>query len=563
MKKIFFLLIFELLCAKQYNFSYFNKDFISQWKNILHLETKNFGEINKYFYLSYPYVNYYNELILDLNEIRKRNKKFICNFPYRYLFLKKYFNLSDFDLKQCNQLQKFVQNFSKEKLGIVFSAEYSSSPQSSFGHVMLIFEDKNSLLNSDVVHFAAKPDSKDGFFKYSYKGLTGGYPAFYIREKFFRKHYLYNIIQQRTMFIYWLNYDKNDIKNLIYHIYELRKFQAKYYFLTVNCSSALIDLIKVIDHKINDRKIYPFLPIYSVFYLKHRIVSEQILYPLEVQIVLLEHKLSENEKKIFYNILTLKNINYDIKNRSNTFKELLYKYYLYKFTKYHFVYPNYNKVEQLSFKLNDVNYSNVTLDPLHKPLPSKISFQYLNDNEYLISFRPFLIDLQDKQKNILDRKIYEIFTPEFLIKKDNVKLNKFYIYHLKSFNINYSPYLKPFSWGISLNLNRENKKKLLCFNTEINYGYTYNIKNIIFSFLGGIGIDLNKNYNHIYIKPEIYLLKNFYNSSITIHLYYKTFENYKKINIAYNYYINNITISLGKIMTSLSDKNYITFSINF
>jgi hypothetical protein len=567
MKILLLLLIVINLFAKEYNLSNLDKDFVTQWKYILHLNNKNFAKFNKNFYLSYPYVNFYNEFILNLNEIKNNNKNFICNFPYRYLFLKKYYKLPNYNLGKCKKLQNFIKNFSKQKLGIVFSAEYSSSPQSSFGHVMLIFKNKNSLLNSDVIHFAAKANHKDGFLKYSYNGLSGNYPAFYIREKFFKKHYLYNIIQQRTMYIYWLNFNKNDIKNLIYHIYELRKFKAKYYFLKVNCSSALIDLIKIIDpdpHINSNNKILPFLPIDSIKLLKNKIVRTQVLYPLEIQIILLEKKLSNKERNIFYNIVTLQKVDYNLKDRSDTFKELLYKYYRYKFTKYHFVYPNYNIIEKLNFKSTKINYSNINKDPLHKTQPSEINLKYMNHNKFILSFRPFLIDIKDNQKNILNRKIYKIFTPEFLVNNSNIKLNKLDIYNIKSLNVNYTPYLKPFSWGINIDLNRENKRNILCFNTEINYGYTYNIiGNTVFSFLGGIGIDTRKSYNNFYLKPEIYLLKNFNKSSFTVHMYYKTFENYKNLDISYNLYIKNITISVGRMIKSRDKNNYINFSFNF
>ena len=558
-------IIFINLYANKYIQNNLRTDFMLQWSNVLHLENKNFGNINKYFYLSYPYVNAYNELILDLNEIKNHNKKFICNFPYRYLFLKKFYKLPEYNLSNCKQLQNFVNGFSKEKIGIVFSAEYASSPQSSFGHVMLIFKDKHSLLNSDVVHFAAKPNMHDGFFKYSYNGLTGKYPAFYIREKFFKKHYLYNIIQQRTMYIYWLDFNKTDIKNLIYHIYELRKFQARYYFTTVNCSSALIDLIKVIDNNIpfQDNKIVPFLPIESVKLLKNRVKKLQILYPLEIQIVLLEKKLSNKERKVFFDIVTLKKTDYDVSKFSDTFKELLYKYYRYKFTKYHFVYPNYNKVEKLSFKSVPIDYSHIGKDPLHSTQPSEINLKYMENNKFIITFRPFLIDIKDNQHSILSRKVYKIFTPEILIKNSNIQLYKFYLFDVKSLNINYNPYLKPFSWGLSLNLNRENKKRLLCFNTEINYGYTYNIYDTVFSILGGTGIDLGKSYNKIYLKPEMYIIKNFKNSSFILQAYYKTFENYKKIDFSYNFYIKNFSIGIGKSIDSLDSQYYVSAGFNF
>jgi len=566
MKHLFLLIIFYLIMSAnpiQFNKYINNKKFLYKWKYILHLENKNFSKINEYFYLSYPNITLLNELILDLNEI-KNNKKFVCEFPFRYLFLKKYFDLPKYDLKNCKKLQHFYNNFSKSKVGIIFSAEYASSPQSSFGHVMLIFKNKNSFLNSDVVHFAAKSNLHDGFFIYSFKGLFGKYDAYYLREKLFRKYYLYNIKQQRTMYIYWLNFNKKDIRLLIYYLYELRKFKAKYYFTSLNCSSALIEILKVIKPKINDNFNYVFLPIDTIKRLNKYIEKVQILPSLEIQVVLLAKKLSKKDKQIFDNIVTLKNLNYNYKNFSNSLKELLNKYYLYKFYKYHYVYPNYNQVTKLNYKESKIDYKSIIKSPLKRTQPSEIFIKKYNKNLYYFEFRPFLIGINDQQKfNKLDKKIYKIFYIQIFYKKNHIKLQRFDLFNLKSLNINYSPYLKPFSWGFYLGLNRENKKSYLLFNSELNYGYTYNsIFNSIISLLGGIGFYL-RNKNYFYIKPEIYFIKYFNKSSLIIHSYYKYLEDYYNFKISYNIYYKNYIFSIGKELNNNESKIYLGIGYNF
>ena len=511
-------------------------EFYNQWVSILHLYNKNLGNYNKVFYLSYPVVSAENELTYDLKEIRNKNKKFICNFPYRYLFLKKYFNLPDFNLKKCYNLQNFLQNFNYEKLGLVFSAEYSSSPQSSFGHIMLILKNKKSLINSDVIHFAAKT-KKDSFFTYSYKGLTGKYNAFYIREKFYNKINLYNFYQQRIMYVYWLDFSKKDIKKLIYHLYELRKFKGKYYFLDYNCASATLDLLKIIDPKILYNKII-ILPIDVVFKLQQHITNYQILEPLEIKIVLLTELLSKKEKKIFYNIITFKKNSFEFDNFSNTLKELLVLYYEYRFKKYHIIYPNYNKVVSINYKHSKVNIKNYVKNPLNLAYPSEINIHYSKNLTY-IKFRPFLINRNDEQNDILSKKTYEIFTFETKISNSKINLNSFNLFNTENLSNIYIPYLKPFSWGLYIGFNRENIDNKLLFENEVKYGLFENTILGNFGLIGAVGIDYNLNKN-IYFKPYIIYSKKINNVEI-ISQYYDKFlqKNFYSGNIALNYHYNN------------------------
>jgi len=517
-----------------FSYAKYDSKFILQWNNILHLENKTFSQQS--FYLSYPYVNWENELILDLNEIKNKNKNFICAFPYRYVFLSKYFHLSKFNImKNCPKVNFFLHSFQKDKVGIVFSSEYSMSPQSAFGHVMLIFKDNNkSLLTSDVVHFAAVV-KKEGFFKYSYNGLTGKFPAFYIREKLFKKYYLYNLIQQRSMFIYWLNFNKKDIQNLILHIYELNKFKAHYYFLNYNCSTAIIELLNSIKLEQNYDHLI-ILPIKSVSLYHKNIKHIQKLIPLDKQLLLLYQKMDYKEKNIFNQIVLMK-YKGNFKSLSNIIKEASVKLYQYMFYNKKMVYPNYNEVSKLNYQKEKLNLKKIK-NPLQKTLPCEIYFfKDIKNNNYLFTLRPFLISKYDIENNLLEEKVYNIFTPTFLVKKHNLKLQQFDLINSESMIKNYS-FIKDISWKLYAGLNRENYNNNLTGEIELGFGNTYPINNQFFiNYLINGGIDFG-DFNNIYIKPEINVVL-YSNNKLKIenNLNYKVFIN-RKI-----YYQNDIFFS--------------------
>jgi len=507
--------------------------FTDEWKNILHLNLKNFGDENFYFYLSYPNVTAENELREDLKQIKKLNKNFICNFPYRYKFLSKYYKLPKFDLKHCKQLQNFLDSFKDEyKLGIVFSSEYSSSPQSSFGHTMLIFINRKSFLNSDVIHFAAKT-KKEGFFKYSYDGLVGNFDAFYIREKLFKKVYLYNVLQQRTMFVYYLDFSEKDINNLLLHIYELQKFKAKYYFINYNCASAVLDLLRIEDKNIPQLKSL-ILPIDSVKLSKKHIIKIKKLIPLNKQIILLVNKMSPMERKIFKQKIMGK-YKGDLETLPNIVKYTLNKYYEYSFRRYHFVFGDYDEVKNLHYKELKID-TNKIINPLKKVQPMELKFfaskQYLEFN-----IRPFNIDKFDYQNNLTDEKTYKIFNVSVIYGDKNLYLNKLDFFETESLSKIYYPYIVPKSWKVYMGLNRNNQYKSLLLNYELGIGQSYQMS-ILLNYFFSLGFNLDK-YNDVYLKPEINLIYYYKNFKYYFNTYKKIGDNYYKILFGCTYKYNN------------------------
>ncbi len=521
---IFFSLFSLIFAANENSFEF-------KWKNIVHLYNKNLGRYNQYFYFSYPNVTWKNELNATIEAFRK-DKKTACIFPYRYKFLKKYYSLPEVDLNKCSELQKFLKTFKDEqKIGLVFSSEYESSPQSSFGHVMLVFLNDKSFIDSDVVHFAAKA-KKEGFFKYSYDGLMGNFDAFYIRERLYKKIYIYNIVQQRTMYIYELNLTKSEIENLKLHLFELRRFRAKYYFMNYNCSSATIDLLNAVSQKpVNYQKIF-VLPIDSVIYEKKLISSRKVLIPLNKQIILLLHKMTLKQKREFQNALN-GNIK-DYKSLPNIVKEALNKYIEYSFRTKRYVYGNYDLIKSLKYNPVKLDESELS-DPLDSVFPREIRF-FITNNYKELYLRPFLIDKYDYQTSLTNEKSYRLFTFDLIYKNKKLKINYFDIFLTESMQKRYGEFLKPISWKVYMGFNRYNKKDKLSFNYELGFGQSWQ-SFVFFNYFIDFGF-YAFNYSRAYIKPEFNLF--YYLNRVKFFVTYqkKLFEGYYSKQVGFNYKIN-------------------------
>ena len=213
---------------------------------------------------------------------------------------------------------------------------------------MLLFSNENEPLEiGDVVHFAAKTSTDDNFLKYSYKGMTGQYNGYFIREPFFKKIYEYNTLEQRYMYIYTLDFTKEEIRTILYHLYELRKATFKYYFLDGNCASQTTDLLNIINIK-NYKKSFYYLPIQTVSDIKDRIKNKDRFIPLLNKLNLLIQKMTPEEKKLFNELIEIqKEID---KNTPNIVKEAMVIYTTFNFRRFHNIHKNYENVMSQNYQ---------------------------------------------------------------------------------------------------------------------------------------------------------------------------------------------------------------------
>lgn len=518
------------------------------WNKLLHHYAGENQIVSNEFYLT-------NNINADPNEelnttIKLLNseygKRIACNFPVRYNYLKENnYNIQNFDLSKCEKLSDFIVNFNKDKVSLVFTSEYTNNPSSAFGHTMLLFSDNNKSLNiGDAVHFVAKTNNKDGFFSYANKGLNGSYNGYFSREPFFKKIYEYNTLEQRYMYIYTLDFNKKQILQLLYHLFELRKATFKYYFLDGNCASQTTDLLNIVNDKHRKDSIY-YLPINAVQNNEKNIIKKTRFIPLINKLTLLLGKMTSKEKILFNKIIKT---NLQVtKDMPDIVKEAMVYYSTFYFRKFHRIYKNYNSIMKQNYQKQIIK--DKSLDPLEKTKPSNIGFGLYtqNNTNYLyFHYRPLFIDMFDIQLNSLQESEVDIFTFDAILDEENSKLLKFNLLNIKSFSTQLSFY-KPMSWAIYSGMNRYNRDSEIKFNNEIGFGKTFSVSkystvNTLFYF--------GNDDSDIYIKP--YFNINTYisnNAKIGISTYYKKYDgdSYYNNRAFLSFKYNNLLYSLEYI----------------
>lgn len=543
---------------------YANGDFLSKWNKLIHFD-KKLNIVNEEFYLSNK-KNRSNkkELESTINLLNSDiGQKIACNYPARYTFLKKNnAKIPKYNLNNCAELKNFKNNFKSDKISLVFTSKFINSPSSSFGHTMLIFNNINSSIElADTIHFAGKPSKNDNFFLYAYKGLVAQYNGYFIRESFFKKIYQYNILEQRFMHIYDLNYTKEEINFLIYHLYELRKTTFKYDFLVGNCSSRLLELLSILDKKVLNHNSFAYLPIDLVKDLSHRITNNSKLLPLINKLTYIINEMNEKELISFKHII--KNNQIPPTNISNKVKEALVYHAVFNFRKYHRSFKNYDEIMNLSYSGIKIKKDNS--HPLINTQASNIGISYIKAKSFnglILNYRPLLIDLKDIQTDLIQESKLSLFELNFLVKNQNIKLNKFDLISIQALPIQTS-FHKPISWSIYSGLTRENKENDLKLNNEFGIGRTIDLyKNLNFSFLLNIGLE---NID-AYVKPSVRFSKYLSNNiKVGASSYFKQYDKneYFENQIFTSIKRNNILYTVNYINDKSVDKNKYLFSIKY
>ncbi len=520
-----------------------------QWDRLLYIKNQINMVTSNEFYLSRDVnVNSFDELQKTILSLKSSfGKNIACNYPARYLFLKS--QLSDlpiYNLQECENLKKFVDEFQKDKISLVFTSEYIESPSSAFGHIMLIFKDENESYNTaDTIHFAAVTP-EEGFLKYAYKGLSGEYNGYFAREPFFKKVYQYNTKEQRYMHIYDLDYSQKEILYLIYHLYELRKAQFKYYFTNGNCASYISDFLNVIEQNNNKTNPMYYMPIDTIKQYQHTIVQKNKFIPLVNKLSILIDQMSDDERKIFFTIIETQASPEN--NLSDLIKEALVNHNILFFRKFRISYKNYNSIINQKYVKSTI--IDRTLDPLKKNQPSyiKIGYAYTNnDNNYIFGYRPLYSNIFDIQYDILHESEFSFLDFEIKLNSESIRLESLAVLSLKSFN-NRLGFYNPLSWQLYSGIHKNNLDYSLKYNNEIGLGYSKKmILDIRSTFLFNLGLD---NINP-YFSPSIYIYT--YPSKNTKFVLESLYKQYKNDFL----YMNSITSIIKKenFLYSVSYKN--------
>ncbi len=176
---------------------------------------------------------------------REGEKHAVCRFIARYRWLKDALPIDDnlLPVKGCTEIEDSIDRMRPESASLVFPASHINSPASMFGHTFLMIETGNrSKLLAHAVNYSAS--AKDTFGPLFYiKSIFGLYPGYFGILPYYAKIQEYNDFDQRDIWEYRINFTPEEVRRMIYHIYELENVYSDYFFFDENCSYNLLFLL--------------------------------------------------------------------------------------------------------------------------------------------------------------------------------------------------------------------------------------------------------------------------------------------------------------------------------
>lgn len=252
----FFFVCFPLLASstivEHSGISFSNNNLIalsssSKWARIIGFADENWiTKDQTYFLTTSEKFSPYDELVENIKEYLKfadNKSDFFCKTPARAIFLSYHLpQLPDFNSKRCSQYSEWSKNGEIESISLLYVTGYLKNPASFFGHTLLKFNASNGKANAGLLdsslNYGAHTNN-DAALPYVVRGLTGGYSASLVEEKFFRLSAEYQELQKRDIYEYQLSLSEYEKWLMIAFSFEMAQKEFTYYFLADNCAFRL------------------------------------------------------------------------------------------------------------------------------------------------------------------------------------------------------------------------------------------------------------------------------------------------------------------------------------
>lgn len=187
-----------------------------------------------------------------------------CRFPARWHWLKQQLDIGNGYDVSCPGFQRWFDALAKDRLVLVFPSMYLNNPGSMFGHTFLRFDDADGeILLSHALNYSASYDPEDDGITYVLNGVFGGYRGVFSMRRYFETVQAYSNIENRDIWEYQLDLSREEIEQLLRHVWEVTNINFDYYFFRENCSYRLLGLIETVRPEAARNAAWNF-PLYAI-----------------------------------------------------------------------------------------------------------------------------------------------------------------------------------------------------------------------------------------------------------------------------------------------------------
>ena len=401
-----------------------------EWLSLLHADETGRSHINDTrFFLSGVVDDPLQELTALINNISVET---IERFPARYLFIAQNLDLSiPFD--QAPHLMEYLRKLNPSSISVLYASAYMGSPMSYFGHTVIQFKKANNPYFSQIFGFAAELPEGISSSALVVQGLSGRLPGTYIFAPFFLLAEQYLRTEQRYLIEYELSLTEYQVLLLSYHAYELSQVSFKYSFLTQNCTSELIPLLRVLDESIPFKN-RPFGVVTPYDFIAAVEQSDGVkgpffYHPSINRIYAVRQQMSPSERAIYHSVMrsgsrveALTSV-----QNSSTRDEIAYLLSAgtdLRFRRFGIADTDYREIDQLVFSVPDVGRIQ-PYTPISRPMKVTTGIRQSDSGtEQTLGFRPFFFNRREDRPNLLSDASLEFLAVDFRTDYETIELEQ-------------------------------------------------------------------------------------------------------------------------------------------
>jgi len=458
------------------------------WSVLLHIKNGK-SEIDdpSFFLTKTDPFSPFDELNATIKQLVDNNSSMSCKYPARIAWLKKklpkLFKEQEF---VCEELKEKIDKEHIQSMTLVFPTAYINSPASMFGHTFLrLDKDEKTPLLGEAVNYAAQTEETNGLI-YTYNGLFGGYKGYYSMLPYYKKIEEYAAMEQRDMWEYTLDLDEEEIRKVLYHLYEMKGVYGDYYFFTKNCSYNLLWLLESAggDLYLVEDFSYKAIPIDTIRALEKRdLIAKTNFRPSkrrEIKSVINQIENVQIAKKFSdsYDLKLLDDLNDTQKAYTVDLAVALLKQKRSqrKINKQNYI-SHLMKLLKYRSRLPEVNKPPVQkgVDPLKGHKSARVAVWMDKDGDVSIIAKPAMHDIYDISYGYIPGAYIDFFRLD--IEKSKFKSFDFVSVH------SYTPmdaFFKPFSWEATIQVEKlAHKDDKNYFSVSLSGGASWNIMNVL------------------------------------------------------------------------------------
>lgn len=497
MKKIVvYCLIFVLLPI----YSLLANDFAysDEWLKLLHYQKigntkyKSLVENNDFYLHEQGRTNPKAEFDTSIEYFSQNKKK--CDFPARFNLLKKYGFISG-DLEDCIEYNQFINDVQPNGITLIFTNAYMRNPASLFGHTLIRVDTKRkgSQMLAHGANFGANSGTETGV-TFILKGLFGGYMGVYSINPYWDIINTYNNIENRDIWEYKLNLTDEEKIKFVNHLYELKNAQIKYFFLTKNCSSMLLEIIEAVRPSLELTNKHPIwaIPLNTLKTVNSipNLINDINYRPARyTKIKNLIDNMDQEQYKTF--LEGIKNYNYSSSLSDEKYSDVLeaqYQYFQYKYIMKEIELKEYRKNSfEILKKRSILPQAKERIikgeNPIYSHNSSQISLAVGSQNGKTfeeIQFRPTYTSLTDSTYGLIKGAEIEVLNSKwrYFNKSHKFLLNELSLINIKSLvesNRTFNPFSYSTYLGIKRRSNYQTSQEGYVGELKIGVGRTYNV----------------------------------------------------------------------------------------